>query len=168
MNNSCVCRHAELIKQCLCKWVQIRWWRKCWVFVLHVRHSSQVVVLVKMGAIFVNLLKVVATVPQVEQIPCVVVAPVSRVVAAIVGEAMEGALRRHELAHSTGGERDLNTPETDVPVDIVFEDEGSLQTRIQEPKLLGQHARVDARQARLHAYHCRALRWPNHASIEPR
>lgn len=61
------------------------------------------------------------------------VAPVLRVVAAKIGKRVEGALGWHELAHSTGGERDLNTTESDVPVDIVFENEGSVESRIKEP-----------------------------------
>ena len=63
------------------------------------------------------------------------VAPVLRVAAVEVGEAVVGLLGREQLAGSLGGERDLDTAQTDVPVDVVFEDESRLAARLDEPAM---------------------------------
>jgi hypothetical protein len=73
------------------------------------RHSRQVVVLIKSGSLFGNFLKVVAAVAQIEKVPSAMVAPVLRVVTAKVGEGTEGALCWQELADSTRCKGNLNT-----------------------------------------------------------
>jgi hypothetical protein len=97
------------------------------------RHGSQIVVLIEARSLFVHLLKVVATVAEVEQIPGAMIAPVLGVVALETGEGVERTLWWHKLAHGTGGEGYLNATQTDVKVDIVFQDECSFQARVEEP-----------------------------------
>jgi hypothetical protein len=76
--------------------------------------------LVKSRSIYGDLLKVVAAMTQIEQIPCTMVAPVLRVVTAKVGERMGGALRWKQLADSTCSKGNLHTAKTNVPVNVVF------------------------------------------------
>jgi hypothetical protein len=44
------------------------------------------------------------------------------------------------LADSTGGKRNLSAAETDVPVNVVFEDESSLEARVEKPRHGVRHA----------------------------
>ena len=77
------------------------------------------------------------------------VAPVLCMEAAKGGKRVERALGWQELADSTCRKRDLSAAETDVPVDVVFEDEGGLEARIEEPG----HSKSATRQSK-HSMSC--------------
>jgi hypothetical protein len=129
---------------------------------------GQVVVLVcRFWPVFSDFIKVIAAVAEIEQIPVVMVAPILHVLATEVGEWMVRPLWRKELARSARCEWYLGAAEADVPVDVVFKNQGSLESRIQEPAGANQWLLSDMG-LRRGTYQRRALWWPNHASIEPR
>lgn len=126
------------------------------------RHSGQVVVLVESRSVFVDLLKVVPAVAEVEQVPCAVIAPILRVLTAKLSKGARGALRWEKLAHSARCKRNLSAAKTNVEVDIVLEYKGSLKTRVKEP---GDNISINyfytqcwLQQGYVVAYHCRTLR----------
>lgn len=61
------------------------------------------------------------------------VAPVLGMVASCVGVGVLGARRGKELAGSACRERNLLAAQTNVPVDVVFENESRLEARIEKP-----------------------------------
>ena len=70
---------------------------------------------------------------EIEQIPVVMVAPILHVLAAEVGEWMGRPLWRKELARSARCQWNLGAAEADIPIDIIFKNQGCLVSRIQEP-----------------------------------
>ena len=98
------------------------------------RHIGEVVILaVSLGAVVVDNVKVVATVAEIEKVPCLLVAPVLGAVAGVVYKGMLVGGWRQELAGSACGERYLDAAQANVPVDVVLEDEGRLKARVEEP-----------------------------------
>lgn len=67
---------------------------------------------------------------EVEQIPIIVVTPILDVLAAKVCGWMVGSLWWKELACSACCQWDLNAAKANVPVDVVFEDECCVVSRI--------------------------------------
>src|SRR5690242_6329351 len=104
---------------------------KCVVLVQDVWRTSQVVALAgSLWSILGDLFKVVTAVAKVEQIPVIVVAPVLHVLAAKICKWMVGALWWKKLACGACGQWDLNAAEADVPINVVFENECCLVSRI--------------------------------------
>lgn len=89
--------------------------------------------LVESRSVFVNLLKVVPAVAEVEQVPCTVIAPILRVLTAKLSKGARGPLGWEKLAHSARCKRNLSAAKTNVEVDIVLEYKGSLKARVKEP-----------------------------------
>lgn len=66
MEDSRVCWYSELIKQGPSKAMKIGWWWECGVAVHEMWHSSQVVMLLKLGTFLGDHFEVVAAMAQVE------------------------------------------------------------------------------------------------------
>jgi hypothetical protein len=88
---------------------------------------------IRLESFLTNLVEVVAAMAKIQYIPCIMVAPVLCMVAVVMGERVLVAHGRKELAGSTCGKRYLDAAKANIPVDIVFEYECSLQARIEKP-----------------------------------
>jgi hypothetical protein len=88
---------------------------------------------VGLGSVLGNDIEVVTAVAEIEQVPGILVAPVLCVVAVGVDMGMLGAWRRKELSGSGCRKWNLNATQTDVPVDVVLENESCLEAGIQKP-----------------------------------
>ena len=99
------------------------------------RHIGQVERLaVRLWAVLGDNVEVVTAMAEIEQVPGILVAPVLCVVAGGVDVGVLGTRRRKELAGGACCEGYLDAAQTEVPVDVVFEDESRLEARIEKPR----------------------------------